>query len=317
MDETSRNFFASRGFHVYLIRPFSDVWLKIEKGRTHWVRMHVWFERMRVVYQLLALKYAVLHSDADALWLKNPLTELKVLSRNQDLIFSRGNAAGGANAGHGRGVCMGFFLAMPRPATRATMRAMLIAMKARNTPDQPAMNSVLWPNGKGRSPDSINPRYWFATDPASNAKFVLLPQSRFARHAGARLAEMPGLDIHVIHPTDEGYMMTFAQFDSPLPRAISNVTAGPNDTIKSHCNVGGWFEKIAFGKGSQVILKCAGLWLIDRYYDPIGKRQTVWPAVNSSGNPIEFLEATTLLRRTLRPKPSYRPDLHELSGVID
>ena len=35
--------------------------------------MHVWFERTRMVLQLLRAGVAVLHSDADALWFKNPV----------------------------------------------------------------------------------------------------------------------------------------------------------------------------------------------------------------------------------------------------
>ena len=95
------DFFHDRGFHVYLDVPYTNVYLEMKKSQTHWQRMHVWFERTRVVYQLLALKYVVIHSDADAIWLKSPLPELHRLSRQQDIIFSRGNAASGKTAGHG------------------------------------------------------------------------------------------------------------------------------------------------------------------------------------------------------------------------
>jgi hypothetical protein len=105
-DEEAGPFFTHRGFKaVYTPIGMNTGYLGHEKGRTHWTRMHVWFERTRAVQHLLQLGYTVVHTDADALWFKDPLPELDSLAKaGHDLIFSRGNAATGQNSGHGRGV---------------------------------------------------------------------------------------------------------------------------------------------------------------------------------------------------------------------
>ena len=55
--------------------------------------------------------------------------------------------------------------------------------------------------------------------------------------AGAGLDELDGVDLHVFHPVDEGYLIRFGHIVSPLPPAIANITAQPNATIKEHCGV--------------------------------------------------------------------------------
>ena len=161
-DAASAEFFLDHGWPaVYHPSPMQTGYLKHEKGRTHWTRMHVWFERVRAVQHLLQLGYTVVHSDADALWFKNPLPELDALAKSgHDLIFSRGNAAGGKNAGHGLGVCGGFYYAAPSAGSVAFFTDVLRAMHARNMPDQPAMNSLLWAGGVGRSQDMMDPDPW-------------------------------------------------------------------------------------------------------------------------------------------------------------
>ena len=101
-----------------------------------------------------------------------------------DLIFSRGNAAAGRNAGQGAGVCMGFYFARATNASSSTFQIALRRILEKNSPDQPALIAVLWPHGNGRDPDSLKPDYWVGESPVTKAKFALLPQTRFARHAG-------------------------------------------------------------------------------------------------------------------------------------
>ena len=146
--------------------------------------MHVWFERTRLALQLLRAGVAVLHSDSDALWFKNPLPELARLAESNDLMFARGNAAAGRNSGPGAGVCMGFYFARATNASAATFEAALRRIVNTNSADQPAVNAVLWPGGVGRDRDALKPEYWRGESPVTQAKFVLLPQTRFPRHAG-------------------------------------------------------------------------------------------------------------------------------------
>jgi hypothetical protein len=123
-DEEAGPFYQKRGFKaVYTPEPMNTGYLGHEKGRTHWTRMHIWFERTRAVQQLLTLGYTVIHTDADALWFKDPLPELTSLAKaGHDLIFSRGNAATGKNSGHGLGVSFSNALcccsAAPLPSNR-------------------------------------------------------------------------------------------------------------------------------------------------------------------------------------------------------
>jgi hypothetical protein len=56
VDEEAHNFFKGRNWDaVYTPSPMATGYLDREKGRTHWTRMHVWFERTRVIRQLLGL----------------------------------------------------------------------------------------------------------------------------------------------------------------------------------------------------------------------------------------------------------------------
>jgi hypothetical protein len=155
------------------------------------------------------------HSDADALWFKNPITELDgLVAMGNDLVFSRGNAASGRASGHGTGVCMGFFMAAPTKGSIETITDALKVMHQKNMPDQPAVISILWPRGEGRSPDALNPDTWFGKTREKTefvTKFALLPQTRYARHVGVNLNSFPPgiVDLHIFHSVDEGYQIPF------------------------------------------------------------------------------------------------------------
>lgn len=250
---------------------------------------------------LLQLGYTVLHSDADALWFKDPLHELdSLVQAGHDLVFSRGNAAGGGNAGHGVGVCGGFYYASPTPGAVAFFADVLMAMHMRNMPDQPAMNSLLWLKGQGRSPDMMNPDPWFGVAQNGTVRFVLLPQSRYARHAGIKLATESdadgSVDLHIFHPVDEGYTIPLALLprfpNAPRKGEEGGAVLPSNTTFKEHCGVGRWFEKVVFRTREQEVQKCAGLWLLNRLfkYGPKGK----WPDLEDGQEWSDWLKPMLL-----------------------
>lgn len=284
--------------------------------------MHVWFERIRAVQHLLQLGYTVVHSDADALWFKDPLPELDGLAKSgHDLVFSRGNAAGGKNAGHGLGVCGGFYYARPSPGSVAFFKDVLYAMHMKNMPDQPAMNSILWANGIGRSREMMDPDPWFGVvtggsnneDPGKTAtRFALLPQVRYARHAGVKLvtevdsgADASPVDIHVFHPVDEGYAVPLSLLPRFAPRKgeEDGAVLAPNATYKEHCGVGRWFEKVVFRTREQEVLQCAGLWLLRKLYK-YGKKGR-WPDLEEGQEWSDWLKPLLL-------KPKLDDERHPL-----
>ena len=116
------------------------------------------------------------------------------------------------------------------------------------------------------------------------SKFALLPQVRYARHAGMKLvtetdagAGRTPVDIHIFHPVDEGYAIPLTLLPRFAPRKgeENGATLPSNATFKEHCGVGRWFEKVVFRTREQEVQQCAGLWLLNRLFK-YGKKGR-WP----------------------------------------
>lgn len=77
----------------------------------------LWMHRVRIVSSLLADGRDVVHSDADAVWLGNPLSEL--FAPGFDMVFSQGTLWP-PDVHHTRGVvaCCGLFAVRSSPRTR-------------------------------------------------------------------------------------------------------------------------------------------------------------------------------------------------------
>ena len=79
----------------------------------------IWKTRVRVVSCLVTAGYDVIMSDADALWLSDPMDYMNLPAhRNSSVVASRGNFPHGLEKMWGATICMGFIL------FRATGRAM-------------------------------------------------------------------------------------------------------------------------------------------------------------------------------------------------
>jgi hypothetical protein len=185
---------------------------------------------------------------------------------------------------------MGFYYAVGTPETAAVFETLLHVMKDKNMPDEPAANSLLWFQGLGRSRDLLDPDPWFGTVYETKVKFVLLPQSRYQRHAGIQLANLPPgtVDVHLFHPVDEGYAVPFALLPQFAPRkGEPEISIAANATMKAHCGIGKWFEKTVFRTREQDIQKCAGLWLLGSVYKYGNKAH--WPALADGEDWFDWL----------------------------
>ena len=182
------------------------------------------------------------------------------------------------------------------------MKRVLVRMKEKSAPDQPACNWALWDGGRGRSKDDLDPEVWSGVEALGATRFALLPQIRFARHAGDALGAAPGRNIHVLHPTDEGYRIQFGWYAAVLPPELSGRTAPLNTTIKAACGVGKWVERTAFRPREQEILHCAGLWMLRvRCEGKLCKHGFPWPELIPGESAVDFVRRASWVGRALPP----------------
>jgi hypothetical protein len=80
----------------------------------------LWVQRIRVFSALLAAGEEVVHSDIDAIWLRNPLREGSACGRQEDLLFSQGTVwPPDVHDQWGFVLCCGWFRARPTMAAKA------------------------------------------------------------------------------------------------------------------------------------------------------------------------------------------------------
>lgn len=79
----------------------------------------IWNHRIKVINEIIECGYNVVHSDADAIWLKNPMQEY-IYNQPYDMIFSQGTYwPKNAHKKFGFVLCCGFFYIK---ANKATLR---------------------------------------------------------------------------------------------------------------------------------------------------------------------------------------------------
>eukprot|EP00035_Acanthoeca_spectabilis_P039727 m.64505 g.64505 ORF g.64505 m.64505 type:complete len:462 (+) comp9723_c0_seq2:168-1553(+) len=236
-------------------------------------RMQVWYQRSRIIRDLLILGYTVVQSDGDALWLQNPMFELHALPSRVDIAFSRGNARAG-KAGRGTGVCMGFVMYRPKPGAIAFVQDLLDRMMEVYDVDQGIANSFVGgPRGQNRDTDKYNASLFFGS--YKNTTWVQLPQTRYARHGGRGLVSVEdSVDLHVFHPADEGWALPFKFLPRILPPNISTRPKNESEEVKVVCQAGRWFERMGYSERDQRILDCCGLWMLKESWQADPRRSS-------------------------------------------
>lgn len=105
----------------------------------------LWIHRLNVISELLERGHDVIHSDADAVWLKNPLPYLDALPH--DMLFSQGTVwPPDVQEQWGFVLCCGFFMLRSNVRTRSFVRK-LKARVRRDRDDQISCNRLLCETG--------------------------------------------------------------------------------------------------------------------------------------------------------------------------
>jgi hypothetical protein len=231
------------------------------KGGNKFKRMQVWYERSFIVMELLKMGYNVIQSDGDALWLQNPMHEFMDIMKNHDIIFSRGNARSG-NKGRGTGVCMGLVMYKASHGAVAFLQDVTDRMPIANDVDQGIANTFIGGSrGLNRDKDKHNPEVWTGT--YKDTKWAQVPQTRYTRHGGAGLLAVDRfVDLHVFHPTDEGWLLPYRYLPQILPDHLFVKPANMSVPVKEVCKSGHWFERMGYSERDQNILACCGLWMM-------------------------------------------------------
>ena len=106
----------------------------------------LWVHRTDVLLELLEAGYNLVHSDADALWLKNPLDDF-IYDKGHDLIFSPGTYwPPEVHSEWGFVLCCGFFYAQCNAQTLAFFTELAQAVRI-DRDDQICVNRLLLERG--------------------------------------------------------------------------------------------------------------------------------------------------------------------------
>ena len=107
----------------------------------------LWIQRMRVFSRLAAQGVDFIHSDIDAIWLRNPITPGGVREDGAQLLFSQGTVwPPDVHERWGFVLCCGWFRARPSVQTREFFQA-LEADVERTGDDQVSVNRLLLARG--------------------------------------------------------------------------------------------------------------------------------------------------------------------------
>jgi hypothetical protein len=153
----------------------------------------LWQQRLAIFSALCSAGIDFVHSDADAVWLRDPVAHC--FEPDLDLVFSQGTVWPYAVAANwGFVLCCGFFAARSRPAVRAFLAE--TARRAVETNDQAAVNQLLCDAGVSWVIPAAPPPRMMAhfgreyrcydsllvgTCPALDLKIGLLPMHEFQR----------------------------------------------------------------------------------------------------------------------------------------
>ena len=132
LDEKLHLYLRQRSIHT-LLRP-----CELDLGK-------LWIHRVEVILEFIAKGHDIIHSDADAIWLKDPLPYLNDLP--QDMIFSQGTLwPPDIQKKWGFVLCCGFFMLRSNKNTLAFMQKLLERVK-QDKDDQVSCNRLLFEEG--------------------------------------------------------------------------------------------------------------------------------------------------------------------------
>lgn len=141
LDEETARICEQAGVLHHLV-PFTGDWLGFMR------------HQMRVTRDVLALGYAPLVTDIDAIWLRDPIPF--TLSHTQDVVFSPGTLQPPeAHAAWGNVLCFGYFLLRPTAAVQWLLDQVLPLMETAG--DQPVINRFLLTQGLNFESTSLYP----------------------------------------------------------------------------------------------------------------------------------------------------------------
>jgi hypothetical protein len=144
---------------VYSLDAKTTTWCReqgadaVEIGWTGDLR-DLWVRRIQVFSGLLRAGEELIHSDTDAIWLRNPLREGSAARCTEDLVFSQGTVwPPDVHDRWGFVLCCGWFLARPTAGVIAFFQALEADVRASGD-DQMSVNRLLaaggasWSRGK-------------------------------------------------------------------------------------------------------------------------------------------------------------------------
>ena len=196
LDEATRASFASDQVLHRPLSPSSDDLSAL------------WSHRIGVLRELLSSGEAIIHSDADAIWLRDPMPD--ILASDADMVFSQGTIwPPDVHRHHGIVLCCGFFFLRPDQQVLAFLDA-VDARMITDRDDQMAVNRVVaaliddWqvddpyevPFRQDRFIASRRPiRARLAKDSSDQISITVLPH-----HAYPRLLDCVTDEMVVAHP---------------------------------------------------------------------------------------------------------------------
>ncbi len=105
----------------------------------------LWIHRVDILLELMEEGHDIIHSDADAVWLKDPLPFLEKLPH--DMIFSPGTVwPHDVHEKWGFVLCCGFFFLRSNPQTLAFMKQLAVQVR-HDKDDQASCNRLLYQKG--------------------------------------------------------------------------------------------------------------------------------------------------------------------------
>lgn len=139
-----------------------------------------WAQRMKFIFKLLESGETILHSDLDAIWVKNPL---EFISSDYDIISSTGMWPPQVSEKNGFALCMGWIYLSPSDIVKSIFNNIFLKYPNRFD-DQWVFNVELF---SLKTDSKFNPRY-------KELKLKVLDQSIVSR------AEPHNSKTYVVHP---------------------------------------------------------------------------------------------------------------------
>jgi len=167
----------------------------------------LWRHRIEVLRKFLDQGYDVIHSDADAVWVRDPLPFLSEC--NAEMIFSQGTVwPPDVHAHHGLVLCCGFFYLRNTPSVRSFLSEVSHRVSLEKD-DQASINRLVDENGvtwRIENPYNIDFRgkVFLASRKMIQSVVAVGPSvAVLPHHLFPRLVENLDQDVVVAHPLSE------------------------------------------------------------------------------------------------------------------